>query len=116
MQNLFKLLLRRGGIAAVEVRIALTARLAAAPFAKVVLDFSILRMTLHPGVVKRLIPRLRPQPQQRLTQPAIGFFAAAGHRLQHGDAFPAGLFAPGEHFAQGNARRVLLRMLRDVLT
>lgn len=116
LQDLFKLLLRRGGIAAVQVSVTLTARLAAAPFAEVVLHFAILRVALHPGIVKRLISRLRPHPQQRLTQSRIGFFAAAGHRLQHGDPFPAGLFAPGQRLAQGHARPVFLRMLSDVLT
>jgi hypothetical protein len=35
------------------------ALVAAAPFTKVVLNFAILRMTLHPGVVILLIPGLR---------------------------------------------------------
>ena len=116
LQDLFKLLLRRGGIAAVQVRVALTARLAAAPFTEVVLHFAILRVALHPGIVKRFIPRLRPHPQQRLAQPGIGLFAAAGHRLQHSDPFPPGLFAPGQRLTQGYARPVLLRMLSDILT
>ncbi|VFT72508.1 Uncharacterised protein [Klebsiella aerogenes] len=95
LQHLFKLLLRGGGIAAVEIGIALAARLTAAPFAKVILNFAILRMPLHPGIVILLIPGLRAQPEQRLTQAAVRLFIAAGHRLQQSDPFPAGLFPPG---------------------
>lgn len=90
-----KLLLRGGGIAAVQIGIALATRLTAAPFAKVILDFAILRMPLHPGVVILFIAGLRAQPEQRLTQAAVRLFIAAGHRLQQGDPFPAGLFPPG---------------------
>ncbi|VGP18555.1 hypothetical protein SB00610_01295 [Klebsiella quasipneumoniae subsp. similipneumoniae] len=95
LQYLFKLLLRGSGIAAVEIGVALAARLAAAPFTKVVLNFAILRMTLHPGVVILLIPGLRPQPEQGLTQAAVRLFIAAGHRLEQGDPFPTGIFPPG---------------------
>ena len=66
LQHLFKLLLRRCGITAIEVNEPLTTRLAAYPLAIVILYFGILRVTLHPGIVKRPIALLRPQPQQRL--------------------------------------------------
>ena len=95
LQYLFKLLLRGGGIAAVEVGVALAARLTAAPFAKVILNFAVLGMPLHPGVVILLIPGLRAQPEQRLAQAAVRLFIAAGHRLEQGDPFPASLFPPG---------------------
>ena len=95
LQYLFKLLLRGGGIAAVEIGVALAARLTAAPFAKVILNFAVLGMPLHPGVVILLIPGLRAQPEQRLAQAAVRLFIAAGHRLEQGDPFPASLFPPG---------------------
>ncbi|SSN10452.1 Uncharacterised protein [Klebsiella pneumoniae] len=95
LQYLFKLLFRGGGIAAVEIGVALAARLTAAPFAKVILNFAVLGMPLHPGVVILLIPGLRAQPEQRLAQAAVRLFIAAGHRLEQGDPFPASLFPPG---------------------
>lgn len=115
MQDLFKLLLRRGGIAAVQVSVTLTARLAAAPFAEVVLHFAILRVALHPGIVKRLISRLRPHPQQRLTQSRIGFFAAAG--LGSSMAIPSRRVSSRQvSTLPGPRAAVFLRMLSDVLT
>lgn len=63
LQHLLKLLLRGGDIAAVQIGVALAMCLAVVSFVKVVPDFIILRMPLHPGVTMLLTPGLRAQPE-----------------------------------------------------
>ena len=77
LQHLLKLAAGGIGIAAVQRHIAFTFSRAADALAVVILHRGIVRMALEVGLVIGFVARLRPQPQQGLTQGFIRVLTAA---------------------------------------
>ncbi|MNP08500.1 hypothetical protein D3C76_1005720 [compost metagenome] len=116
LQHLLKLAAGGIGIAAVQRHIAFALCRSADALAIVILHGGIVRMTLEVRLVIRFVARLRPEPQQGLTQRFIRILTAAGQILQDVHPLATGAFLIGQHFAQRNFDVVILRILHPQLT